>query len=62
MVAFLAGLSMFWYVIAGIIAGYLLYLYWKHKKATAYAPNVAHGIDMGWFTSLRDQPPTGNKS
>jgi hypothetical protein len=61
MYAFLSGLPVFWYIVAGIIAGYLLYLYWKHKKATAYKPNIAHGISLGMFTSLRDNPTSGVK-
>jgi len=52
------GLPTWVIVLVGAIVAYLLYKYWKYKKATKYAPNIAHGTSLD-FSTPRDNPTNG---
>jgi hypothetical protein len=55
MPVFLANLPVWLLVVIGVILAYAGYRFWKHKKATAYKPNIATASPLD-FSTPRDQP------
>jgi hypothetical protein len=54
----IAGLPTWVFIALLIVAAYIAYRWYKHRKATKYAPHITRLEDID-FRTLRDNPPNG---